>query len=231
MTALSLLLSILPILKVDGGVSMDYRRNNQHVTIDRDGSQIDVRFGDILEINGRKMTYIGNEQWMGQDSAGQWDSGSIQQMPASYFLTVTHFHKTGDRITPSEIGNLAKTIRGWGDAYKAGPEGEGEGKGGDDADSGEDDIDAPNGPNGHFIDHFGASRILYFVGRAIQIFLSLYFVLIAAAASFVISLLIGYTAFDWWIGNCQKKGFVQFVDSDDEERVGFVPAAKEDAMP
>merc|ERR1740123_1901084 len=88
---------------------------------------------------------------------------------------------------------------------------------------------------GDYLYTFGYSRILYFTGRAVQIFLSLYFGLIAAVGSFVVSMFIGYTAWDRytvWSRNtgCDRwvhgmGATVHFVESDDE-RIMFVAAQK-----
>merc|ERR1719464_1418636 len=117
MALLSVLLQLLCISVTFARVSMDFSRKNQHVTIDRDGTDVDVRFGDVMEVNGRRMSYIGNKQWIGENSAGQWDYTSSQEMPASYFLTVKQFKKTGKRLGEADIAQLKKLLRKWTDTW------------------------------------------------------------------------------------------------------------------
>merc|ERR1719464_1018272 len=117
MALLSVLLQLLCISVTFARVSMDFSRKNQHVTIDRDGTDVDVRFGDIMRVNGRRMSYIGNKQWIGENSAGQWDYTSSQEMPASYFLTVRQFKKTGKSLSEADVAKLKKTLRKYMDAW------------------------------------------------------------------------------------------------------------------
>merc|ERR1719445_528481 len=117
MALLHALVQLLCISVAFARVSMDFSRKNQHVTIDRDGTNVDVRFGDIMRVNGRRMSYIGNKQWIGENSAGEWDYRSTQEMPASYFLTVRQFKKTGQRLDETDIDKLKKMLRKWTDAW------------------------------------------------------------------------------------------------------------------
>merc|ERR1719204_1384321 len=91
-------------------------------------------------------------------------------MPASYFLSVSHFRKTGNRISPDDIAKLSTDIKGWSDSYGAEP---------DEADSGER-LNPYGDPNAPYVYNFGHSRVLYVAGRAVQIFLTLYLNIIVA---------------------------------------------------
>merc|ERR1719295_728365 len=113
-------LAVLHLLFISvafGKVSIDFGRENQHETIDRDGTDVDVRFGDIMLVNGRRMSYIGDKQWIGENSAGQWDYTDTQEMPASYFLTVRQFHKTGKRLSEADVAQLKKVLHKWADTW------------------------------------------------------------------------------------------------------------------
>ena len=96
---------------------MDFSRKNHHGSIDRDGTDVDVRFGDMMRVHGRRMRYMGNKQWIGENSAGQWDYGSTQEMPASYFVTLRQFKSTGKRLGEADIAQLKKMLRKWTDTW------------------------------------------------------------------------------------------------------------------
>ena len=167
MALFPVLLQLLCISVALGRVSMDFSRKNQHVTIDRDGTDVDVRFGDIMRVNGRRMSYIGNKQWIGENSAGHWDYGSTQEMPASYFLTVRQFKRTGKRLGEADIAQLKKMLRKWTDTW---------------------DSQQKQMATG--------AQALRVLGEAVQAFLIVFAGIVAAVVSFGVAVCVGYVAWD-----------------------------------
>ena len=163
----------LIVITVYSTTTVDYLRQNQHVTINRDGTDVDVKFGDIIKVNGRQMTYIGNKQWIGVDSSGNWDYANPQEMPASYFLTVHQFEETGNKLSSADIQQLKEKNKSFGDAF-----------------NGESEEEQSTVYN-------HGMQTIYQIGKGIQIFLMLYFGIIVAIISFLSATYIGYKAWDY----------------------------------
>ena len=183
---LLIIMEILSIITVNvyGKTTMDYLRDNQHLTINRDNTDIQVNSYDIVKVNGRRMSYIGNREWIGEDSSGHWDFTNAQQMPASYWLTVHEFEKTGQKLSKQEKDELKTKFKRFGD------------------EDGEDDDDDSIVGNPSVGDtKFG---ILNMIGRGIQIFIICFVGISVAFISFTISVYIGYYLWDYNLKKLSK---------------------------
>eukprot|EP01084_Bolivina_argentea_P264764 448604_1 len=88
------------------GCKIDFNRENQHVTINRDGRELDVSFGEIVVKNGRKMAYVGNKQWIATDSDGHWNFKCLVYISANYLISLGHdsqFKQTDRRLSKDLI--------------------------------------------------------------------------------------------------------------------------------
>eukprot|EP01083_Nonionella_stella_P087108 242197_1 len=78
----------------DSQTVIDFGRPNQHVTINRDGTDIDVGFGDIMSMDGNDVTYVGNQQWMTRQSNSEWDFDCVTTISANDFSSTLQFQNT-----------------------------------------------------------------------------------------------------------------------------------------
>eukprot|EP01083_Nonionella_stella_P262428 892377_1 len=117
--SLLLWIKILFVWNVFAKTSLDYARETQHLTITRDNTDIQVGYGDIIKKNGRRMSYIGNKQWIGEDAQGQWDTSNIEYMPAASFANVHQFKMTGDKLPDAVKKQLETKDKSYYDTYGA----------------------------------------------------------------------------------------------------------------
>ena len=183
-----LLLLVLCTINTFGKVKVGYRRWNQHVTINRDGTDVDLHAGEIVKVNGRRMAYIGNKQWIAEDSSGNWDNSQTQYMPASYFLTIKQFEKTGTRLSGQERKDLRKTLKDFGDEDDEDNENENESSNDDGEDTSEGD----------------GTGFLNTIGYGVKIFLLTWIGGCAGLISFSIAVYIGYYGWDYNLRKLSK---------------------------
>eukprot|EP01084_Bolivina_argentea_P029995 55643_1 len=119
MASVFILTQLLFILTVYSRTELDFRRENQHVTINRDHVNIDVHYSDIIKVNGRDMSYIGDKQWIGQGPDGQWDLEHVEEMPASRFLGIHQFEETGRKLSPKLLVELQERFKKYRDIYES----------------------------------------------------------------------------------------------------------------
>lgn len=184
-----LFLLALCIMNTLGKVKVGYRRWNQHVTINRDGTDVDLHAGEVVKVNGRRMAYIGNKQWIAEDSSGNWDFSQTQYMPSTYFLTIKQFEKTGTRLSSKERKDLGKTLKDFGDQDDEDNE--------NNNDSNDDGDDTSEG------DMHGTG-FLNSVGYGVKIFLFIWIGGCTAVFTFCIAAYIGYYGWDYNLRKLSK---------------------------
>eukprot|EP00485_Elphidium_margaritaceum_P001234 CAMPEP_0202700920 /NCGR_PEP_ID=MMETSP1385-20130828/14046_1 /ASSEMBLY_ACC=CAM_ASM_000861 /TAXON_ID=933848 /ORGANISM="Elphidium margaritaceum" /LENGTH=160 /DNA_ID=CAMNT_0049358211 /DNA_START=177 /DNA_END=659 /DNA_ORIENTATION=- len=147
------------------------------------------------------MSYIGNKQWIGENSAGEWDYENPQEMPASYFLTIHQFENTNERLGKHDIDALQHKYKGY---FR-------------DFEDEEEDGEGENEPG-----------FLISVGDAVKVFLVLFVGITAAIVSLVVAVVLGYIACDYNLKrvtqivkenttSCEKIDGASYGDNDDAD--------------
>eukprot|EP00486_Rosalina_sp_Unknown_P014674 CAMPEP_0201580820 /NCGR_PEP_ID=MMETSP0190_2-20130828/56897_1 /ASSEMBLY_ACC=CAM_ASM_000263 /TAXON_ID=37353 /ORGANISM="Rosalina sp." /LENGTH=179 /DNA_ID=CAMNT_0048017631 /DNA_START=178 /DNA_END=714 /DNA_ORIENTATION=- len=127
------------------------------------------------------MAYIGNRQWIAEDSAGNWNLAQTEYLPANYFLTVRQFEKTGKRLSKKERRDLRNTLKDFGDADDEDNETQSSNDDGDDTSEGD----------------IKGTGFLNMIGKGVKIFLLVLIGICAAFISFCIAYYIGYYGWDY----------------------------------
>eukprot|EP01083_Nonionella_stella_P200803 735045_1 len=89
---------------------IDFRRSMQQVTVQKDGTDISLGVGDIVLMDGRDFTYVGNQQWMGRLPNDEWDYDCVETITADQFSALSQFQTTATTITPAETAAIEATI-------------------------------------------------------------------------------------------------------------------------
>ncbi|MEM9483259.1 MAG: hypothetical protein AAGA83_06155 [Cyanobacteria bacterium P01_F01_bin.116] len=85
---------------------INYHNEEQSVNIIKDGIEVDVHFGDIVEIgNNRRITYIGNGNWRENDSptSKKWPSKIDHLFDADEITSFEDFTRMGFDILEREM--------------------------------------------------------------------------------------------------------------------------------